>query len=451
MSQLGGAHAEHGEQHAGDDVGRPVHAEPHPAGGDGRRRASTRRRRSPTTRRGGGRRARRRAGARPSWRPSRTGGRSGTTGRDRARAGRRRARSRPTSSLRTNSVSGRASARTTIASARRGQRRHASAAAMADTRQHDVGRAEPRHPPGERVAPRRCGGRSTQSWIASSHGSAVEQRRRGPGRRTSAATAGSSQRARAWTRPSVIGGCVWRYATPIALRSSQATTSPMTRSIVTSSRQPTRRFSPCSPIAGSIVTCQRVADGDRRRRDLAADRAGADRPQRGRRGGLAALDVAGGDRERDGRPRAGAHDVGPVLRQLGHADDEAGDRHEDDDEADDAASRPRSPQDRQRVVAAVEQPARRRLDGTEPLGQAVLGGPPGSRPRQPLDDPRQAGQDGAGAEQDGDEHGRAVGAGEPRERGASAPARARAGRAAAAPAPSPPCGRGAARRGGCGR
>ena len=96
----------------------------------------------------------------------------------------------------------------------------------------------------------------TQSWIASSHGT----------RSSTTARARADER-HGHRRQQPAGAGVdpperhRRVGVQVGHRDSMSTTSPTTRSIVRSSRQPTRRFSPCSPIAGAIVTARRRRHG----------------------------------------------------------------------------------------------------------------------------------------------------------------------------------------------
>ena len=116
------------------------------------------------------------------------------------------------------------------------------------------------------------------------------------------------------------------------------------------------------------------------------------------------------------------------------------------------ASSPRSPQQGERILTAVEQAAGRRCSSApRRWARPRSAARPAVARETPLDDPRQRRQHGAGAEQDGDEHRRAVGAGQPGER------HARRRRGVAEDLQPALLGlradarRGAARRGGCGR
>ena len=226
-------------------------------------------------------------------------------------------------------------------------------------------------------------------------------------------------------------------------------TRPITRSIVTSSRHPTRRFSPCSPIAGSTVTRHASSAARARRTPSPPTVAGAHRPQR--------VAAAGSPRWKsrcrhvnvDRGRRAGGDGVGPVLGQLGHQHDARRPAPARAAAAGDDALHRRGPR---RRASGSSPPSSRppdgRLEVAEPLGQAVLGDPAGGGPRQALDDPRQARQDGAGAEQDGDEHaacGRCGSARRSPTRGPAAPCRG--GCAAGAARRRAGRDRGAARRG----
>ena len=143
---------------------------------------------------------------------------------------------------------------------------------------------------------------TTQSWIASSHGRWSRRRRRraatnDDGRRPAAA----SRRGRAPDRASSAGACGGTSRRRAQVETT-ATTSPMTRSIVTSSRQPTRRFSPCSPIAG----VDRDLPARRRPRSATGDTSPPTVPAHTAHSAAAAAGSPRwtsrvGDRERDGR------------------------------------------------------------------------------------------------------------------------------------------------------